>query len=1747
MTTPSNNTSGLYYDYSIPLGLHNLVQQQIVNNQANPNTPQVQVQRAPREWFSQPAPAIQTAAPQVTVFLVDGSHDLLDVDNQPTIPLPDNPLMSVLSGLLDTTACTIQMINWPVTQLPMYNSVLIGKQNLMQAISPLTGPFILVGYSQGAAVVSMVLEEIQSGSLTGYQDQLAAGVTFGNPMRQAGKHAPVQADPGAAGIWADHLLTSTPSWWWDFALIGDEVTAADYGSYTSTMQAIFEFAMVNYNGGMDFDQFLLKNQMSLPGNTFQQNAIVIWLIFILLWFPFGPKTIKQTVIKDVAELAEQPHAQYWTAVPSGATKSCAVLAADYINTTARTWQSTFSFVPPTEVLTINYKVPLSLGQLGFQVLRVPCTVTAWYLDRSNTWIQVTDESNNPISVTVGLSAATSWYSFDTDVYPVVGTAVQLRITRNYDSQMGNKPYVVGIKELLARRNVYGLEDTPLAIADQQDVLGNTISSYVKNWSAPNAIDNDPSTFWKSFPCPDPNGVVSFFLDVRDADGAPQLIDTLYIDPVYSGNDLNLYYSNDPNQGTLVINPCNLPPETQVNANWKLGVGMADASGPDLAVSQLLFPTSFGPLIEQATWIGIEWLPNFAPGSPPSQNPVLFGVYPSVDTVQLVTLTGAPTGGHFTLAVSGDATTSLAWNASAADVQTALQALGSVGTDNATVVGDDGGPWEVTFIGALGGTDVAAMAATNSLTGGTTPGVVVDVTAVGFTPSYLDGSTYWPIVYYDVGAGYVVLEFTNGTTTQTYHVALSPAFSGQKALQIVVGWNYDPAVVFISVTEGRQVLLGTTTVDPASSLPSKITLDGAVGYVNFSGLMTALVVKEESWSDGQAAFQANPVVYANPAPVLPDANGNFPSTTLDNAILACDWTAQSMPIGGGDESWYASKVWTPIYEDYVTEKGNLFLPQKVAMSYLKMEFSNLTAEPYPVYDQGIQVTYDVFPISVTQAANGALGASVGSGRLVSLGADVVTSSIGSVNWFNPGTIQNAINANWGKTQQPVTVQTGPGTNTASIPNTAQASIQAGYRVEASSPWIYNRQLMNASYLAGQYLGGLAAGAAAQGQQVLVLQGKAVATAGGGPSTSGNANTTVSNPGANAAQTVAQGFTPVSTSSKSNVTGQMGNDWWIFPGLNLKMNASTMKALTGTKTVTAKGAAKDSTRLRFQTTSVHRYNVTTLTQDAAVAYFAGLSEVQPYVTNYVAGNDPPSFSYNQYDPATFTYSNVNQLATGPLTTDGSPYVFQNPKFEYPLELQPWTATGPWTWSPDGGLGFSSGQASAEFAANGSDGTLVSEPIEVSPGDQIVFAAYVAWADAASTTGGELKISGISYEGASVVGPVSFAMPITTATHTVSTQSAMLALSGVTIGQSCTITGASGGFQGTYVLAATPASTFSNWVQTGYGTYVNEPTGNIDGDLFVPLVGTYTVPGSGVDHVALVLEVTAGVTAGTVRYAAVAMQPSDGIEGMVSLSAQTTSSFADVSINVSDSGLLQSDSMWARLDPLATNIDNLALAPYVQTIPNQVPAGFWSDSLATWDDPAIDWGEPFAEVAITLDPNLVFDGNRAVHFTRAAGAGEAGIVVTQQTNLLAQELAQLGCTFYKPTSNGNQITVRLRRVSDGVYVHEETFTPVAGYWYTYLGGFFELPDTTDQVYALEFVLTGDQADEIYLSDLFTNIAGIRYLVQLGDSGAFQFDVTPLVYADNANVSVTLPVNQFSLTVGIFNPDCWAYGINLTPRYLK
>lgn len=86
--------------------------------------------------------------------------------------------------------------------------------------------------------------------------------------------------------------------------------------------------------------------------------------------------------------------------------------------------------------------------------------------------------------------------------------------------------------------------------------------------------------------------------------------------------------------------------------------------------------------------------------------------------QEIAIDGGPTGGTFTLSFGGQTTAGIAYNASASTVQTALQALSSIGSGNATVEAQvAGGPYNVTFAGPLVGPQALITGNPASLTGG----------------------------------------------------------------------------------------------------------------------------------------------------------------------------------------------------------------------------------------------------------------------------------------------------------------------------------------------------------------------------------------------------------------------------------------------------------------------------------------------------------------------------------------------------------------------------------------------------------------------------------------------------------------------------------------------------------------------------------------------------------------------------------------------------------------------------------------------------------------------------------------------------------------------------------------------------------------------------------------------------------------------------------------------------------------------
>ena len=109
-------------------------------------------------------------------------------------------------------------------------------------------------------------------------------------------------------------------------------------------------------------------------------------------------------------------------------------------------------------------------------------------------------------------------------------------------------------------------------------------------------------------------------------------------------------------------------------------------------------------------------------------------------VQTISKTGTVTGGNWTFTFNGATTANIAWNASATTVQSAIEALSTVGTGNVVVTGT--GPWTITFSEKLAGTYQNDASVTNVSLTGTTPGIAISHTTGGTISDLGPKDKYW---------------------------------------------------------------------------------------------------------------------------------------------------------------------------------------------------------------------------------------------------------------------------------------------------------------------------------------------------------------------------------------------------------------------------------------------------------------------------------------------------------------------------------------------------------------------------------------------------------------------------------------------------------------------------------------------------------------------------------------------------------------------------------------------------------------------------------------------------------------------------------------------------------------------------------------------------------------------------------------------------------------------------------------------
>lgn len=1316
----------------------------------------------------------------------------------------------------------------------------------------------------------------------------------------------------------------------------------------------------------------------------------------------------------------------------------------------------------TECVTVNFRLPLSVSQISTEVLRMPCVVEVWYQDRSNNWRPVLDRGRSPLRVQVSRADTKSWYRWQAKCYPIVAKKVQLRITRTKDPATMDIAYPVGVRNTLIRRDVYDRTDGG-HFEDETDVMGNVVSKHIKDWDAGKAADDNYTTFWKSAPQPDPNAVVSLYLDVRDDEGNAQLIDKLYIDPVYTGQHLNIYHSNDATTGARVLSPITAEPIQSVNVDWRFGRGLMASPDDD----DCLYSWSLGVGVQnsQDAWIGVEWRPDFdSANADLPLNPVLFAASPGIIAGAAPSLYYEPENRKFILEF------------------TKLDGEGGV-----TLAG---GPYDTDPI----------------------------------SEEWLAGD----------------------------------------ALRIVAGWRYaadGTRDVRIRVLDSRDRTIAELD-GLGANVPTAVSLDGC-RVQDFRGAITNLVVKLENHEAPAVDFLANPTYYCDPDPVIPDDVDRFPSTSLDNAIYAAPFTSREHGSGGADRSAFQDKEWVPVWRDYVVQKGMLFLPRATSMRYLKLEFTNLSEEPYPIYESGIEVKYKVFPVEVTQTSSIGPRLYTGQAGFLGMGTFISMNGVRSVNWLDPNSVLTAIGSVVGPQAPPVVINAGVPYITDSLPNKGAEMIEQSRRVEMASSYVYSRDSLQPFILAADQYNTLIKADGLQAVQPYVDVPWAEIEA--------------ANPGA-VTKVKSIGTVPV-----------RGTDWWIYPGQQLKVPAAVMQKLTDTQTVTERKLTLEN-RVRFSTTSVHRYEYRTAKRDAAIAYFAGVREVQPYTSTYIKGEDKPVLDFPAYDPKVWvvedgtiqedetivaTYPNVPAVVSSEFETQSdfsrislafndSGLVRSDSMWADPVTQARYVESGNIRgatttevsdagkeWTQNEWVGyylFTSDGMSMQITENGAD-TLTYAETEAAPllggvywiskgavfnrnwrtgdvvDDSVTLAPYVdtipsripggAWADFNSSWGDIETVWGSSY-----------------------------GLVNVSIDPDRR-------FMGRRVLRFTRAGGTEGLEGEGgrAGVGVQQWTNFVPGSQFRIGCLIYR-PVTTTNRVVLTLRGKDGVRVHEEKLDAV---PSNQW-------FEYTTNFIDIPETLPWAGFENGFNNWIttgatwslETDPTKTRTGGKCakLAATSATVPSVLESVMVNATTETTVK-ASAWVRWQGLATGQADPVIYL---RAVFYDNAEEQ-VASYDLTQNsiTPAAATQTDWVSVSGEVPVPRG----VEAAQVSFELVI-EDTAGAGGTVWVDDFS--VDVPFAPEQQYQVQLTLEGDRREELYVSDLYTEIAPVRYFVQLGRRpgtilddepvvwDAEPVEVTDLRYTQNtANVTRTEPANAFRVRAVLASNDAKLVGTRIVPHYLK
>jgi hypothetical protein len=311
--------------------------------------------------------------------------------------------------------------------------------------------------------------------------------------------------------------------------------------------------------------------------------------------------------------------------------------------------------PAVEQLTVTLGQQRLLNYVSLDLPHFPHTVTFWWWDGA-LWRPVIGSGGVPLAIVTSgsvpavvdnpaaLSArlnpyhygAGHWVHYEEQVQPVTTSKLMLRAARPapvahmqlpVSPARRPVPYPLGVRNLDFGCRILSASDVPPAprspvtrsarqpFTTTVDVNGSPVQVALRENRASDMLAGGT---WRSGPQPSSSAVTCLYLDSRDGNGAPQLIDRFFIDPVTSGVRFSLYYSRVPP-----------PPGTSFQAiDDPLLPGLVVAAGTQIPVATpqgvsfsqwpgwlTLANQASGTVADAPWWTGIEVMPSFGSDDP----------------------------------------------------------------------------------------------------------------------------------------------------------------------------------------------------------------------------------------------------------------------------------------------------------------------------------------------------------------------------------------------------------------------------------------------------------------------------------------------------------------------------------------------------------------------------------------------------------------------------------------------------------------------------------------------------------------------------------------------------------------------------------------------------------------------------------------------------------------------------------------------------------------------------------------------------------------------------------------------------------------------------------------------------------------------------------------------------------------------------------------------------------------------------